>query len=171
MRTPGRRLSTTAAVSATAAAALALAAGTAAAATAPGVTLAWRAVERDVVSAGEVVTPDRAPDGHFTLTLDARSTPLKVRQIEVRLTDRQGVADGSQIWDTVPRNGYWALGVVPTGGRVLNPAEKALAVTVRGKATFELYAANSGYFTAGQYFKVRVMLADGRALRAVARVR
>lgn len=145
-----------------------LAAGASAAA-GPAVSLAWVGIGGDYVSASEATSPDKAADGRFRLTIDPRATRIAVTAIEVRLTDRVGAADGSQIWDTVPGNGLWALGVVQ-GKRYVNRAGKAVSLPLRARTVLDLYAANSGYFTEGQYFRVTVTLSNGAALRAVAAV-
>ena len=139
-------------------------------AAAPQAWLYWKELFGDFVSASETTRPDGANDGHFVLTIDPHGAPgLTVTAVELRSTDPTGKSDGSQVWDTVPGNGMWALGV-GWKGTYLNAGTKALKGAIKGRTAFDLYAASSGYFLDGNAFKVLVTLSNGTKLRALAKI-
>lgn len=152
------------------AAALVLAAPVAArSSAAPTATLTWRGVDADRVSNSESQARDGRKDGHFTLVVNPHRTPISINALEVRLTDATGTADGSQIWDTVPNNGLWALAAI-FKGRYVNALGQGFAMGLTAPTTIELYCGDSGYFTKGQVFRVTVQLSTGAKVRALATV-
>src|SRR5262249_39555556 len=111
----------------------------------------------DKVGPGGTATPDRRPDGHFRLELTGSGT---ITSITVKTADATGKECCGQVWNTVPRDSFWILGVVENG-RQLNPTDRNISIPFSGSATLDLYGSDSGYFTPGQRFLVDVGLAGG----------
>ena len=123
---------------------------------------AWIGMDVDGVGSGGSGPPDGAADGHFTLDIDI-NTPYEVRYIVVYTTDAQGNPAGGQYWHT-QNTGNWPLGVYLQGSR-LNDGHVASLGTHSGYRRFDLVAANSGYFNAGQHFVVEVDVGLSEPLR------
>lgn len=128
-------------------------------------TVGLRYVDRtsDKVGTGSRATPDGSPDGHFRLTVTAQG---RVTAITLRTTDASGKPCCGQIWNTVPRDPWWILGVF-RNGKQINAVDANISDPVAGTVTYDIYGANSGYFNAGQRFIVTVDFANGSCLAAL----
>ena len=120
----------------------------------------------DRVGSGSRATPDGSPDGHFRLTVKANA---RVASIWLRTVDASGKACCGQIWNTVPRDQWWILGVF-RNGRQLNRVDANISDPVSGSAVYDLYGSNSGYFNPGQRFSISVALDTGACLSALATI-
>ena len=93
------------------------------------------------------------------------------RAATARLTlttaDASGKACCGQIWNTVPKDSYWILGVF-RDGKSLNPADQDVSIPFTGSVTLDLYGSDSGRFEIGQRFRVDATLAGGGTVSAVA---
>jgi hypothetical protein len=76
-------------------------------------------------------------------------------------SDSSGKACCGQVWNTVPRDQWWILGVFRNGTQ-LNPVDENVSDPVSGSATYDLYACDSGFFRTGQSFVIAVSLAAAR---------
>jgi hypothetical protein len=122
---------------------------------------------RDRVGKGPTgLDPDGALDAAFTLTLAPGAGPRTVTQLDLRRTD------GSGIWDTVPGNIFWALGValVPDGP-LLNAGNSAVNFDLADGASVTLFAADTGgLFAPGSAFTLTATFSDGSTATASASV-
>ena len=126
--------------------------------------LAYVDKSSDKVGSGSQATPDKSPDGHFRLSVTASDT---VTTITLKTADASGKPCCGQVWNTVPRDGWWILGVFKAG-KQLNPVDVNVVDKVSGSATYDIYAADSGYFKPGQHFIAYVNFASGACVSAVA---
>jgi hypothetical protein len=131
-------------------------------------TAAWIGLERDVVGAGSDAAPDGQPDGHFRLQLDGGNAVRTVDYIALYSADAAGTPSGNQVWDTRP-NEFWILGVERANYR-LNPRDGDIADQIWGKATYNVFAADSGWFNPGQSFLFMVHFKDGAKVTALATI-
>ena len=112
---------------------------------------------RDVVSRSERLAGDRVNDWMFGIRLRASGT---VASITVRNTNGP-----YSVWDTIPRNGRWLLGVLNNKGQVLNRSDGSVNFSISGTTDLYLLAADNGVLKAGKTsFKVIVKFADGTTL-------
>ena len=125
--------------------------------------LAYVDATADSVGTGPRATPDGSADGHFRLTVNGNDT---IRRIELRTADAGGTPCCGQVWNTVPNDPWWILGVF-RNGRQLNPVDTNISDRIAGSATYDLYGANSGFFRVGQRFVVFVNFASGSCLSAL----
>ena len=123
-----------------------------------------------VTSADGTIRTDNRNDAAFDITVAGPLTSLSLI-----VTDAEGKAKSNQIWDTsvgdtaVPgqdigvtfrRGGQtWQVGVFEND-RLLNRADGSLPA-LEGTRHLRLYAANSGFFTAGVYFRWVLQRPDG----------
>jgi hypothetical protein len=120
----------------------------------------------DKVGPGSQATPDGRPDGHFQVTVTANDT---VTAIDLRTADANGKPCCGQVWNTVPNDGFWILGVF-RGGTQLNPVDENISDPVAGSVTYDVYGSDSGFFNAGQRFVVSVSFASGSCVAALAQI-
>ena len=143
-----------AAIASTAAVALAWAlAGGGAAGAAPGVVLTWVGVDADVVGYGGENEQDGIPDAHFRVTFTVAEDTL-FDTIDLVGTDAAGANPLGLVWTTHPGD-QTILGVVQNGRR-LNPPPgwNAMGGKIVGSATYDLYAADYGFFLPGMQYRV-----------------
>ncbi len=129
--------------------------------------LRYRGFTQDKVGRGAKAGPDGKRDAQFDLTVNTGGRTLKVRKLELSVSDAKGKT-WKKTWDTQP-GGHWILGV-DRGGKRLNRRDKAVTPTITGRATFTLWASNDfwknaagrrfSYFTRGGYFTVRLYTAS-----------
>src|SRR5262249_50659612 len=74
--------------------------------------LAYLDKSTDKVGTGSQATPDGRPDGHFQVTVNATDS---VTAIDLRTSDSSGKACCGQVWNTVPRDQWWIVGVFRNG--------------------------------------------------------
>ena len=128
----------------------------------------------DKVGAASQATPDGRPDGHFRLAVTANDT---ITAITLRTLDANGQApidaNGKpccgQIWNTVPNDPWWILGVF-RGGTQLNPVDKNISAPLAGSVTYDLYAPDFGYLKPGQRLVVSVNFASGSCVSALTQI-
>jgi hypothetical protein len=128
----------------------------------------WVGVDADYVSQSAAAIADGAADGHFTFTYETDIGPYEIRSITVESSDAEGNPAGGQVWTTASSR-YWVLGVVRQGVR-LNDGHVPSLGTHQGFRSFDLYAADSGWFQPGQHFIVEVDMGGGTPLRQVVRI-
>jgi hypothetical protein len=135
----------------------------------PTITLGFDGILRDKVGQGESpVSGDGQLDGTFTMTLGAASGNRIVTGMTLTRSGQVGV------WDTIPGNGFWALGAatsLDTG--LLNAANGSVNIPLSAGGSLKLFAADfvngsfpSGLFTAGSTFTVNVNFLDGSSASA-----
>jgi hypothetical protein len=120
----------------------------------------------DRVGSGSVAKPDGRADGHFRVTVTATD---RVTAITLRTADAAGKPCCGQVWNTVPRDQWWILGVF-RGGRQLNAVDENISDPVGGSATYDVYGADTGYFRQGQRFVVTVEFRSGSCVEALTTV-
>jgi hypothetical protein len=110
---------------------------------------------------------DGSLDGTFTLTLAAGSGARTVTQLDLRRTDNSG------IWDTLPGNIFWTLGVASSfGGSLLNAGDGTVNFEFLDGSSVTLFAADKGgSFTAGSSFTLTATFSDGSTAAATATAR
>ncbi|HET6638716.1 MAG TPA: LCCL domain-containing protein, partial [Gemmatimonadota bacterium] len=128
----------------------------------------WIGMDADFVGVGGSGSPDGAADGHFTFTVDSDIGPYEIRSIAVVSSDAAGNASGGQVWHSA-NSSYWLLGVSRQGVR-LNDGPVPSLGTHQGFSSFDLYAADSGWFQPGQHFVVEVDMGGGTPIRQVVRI-
>ena len=118
----------------------------------------------DIVGGNEILRGDNRMDWMFTIRLKVRGT---VTGITVRNVDGQ-----HSVWDTYPGNGFWLLGVMGYGNRVLNKKNGSVNIPVNGEVDLYLLAADNhpanGTLSAGKTrYKVEIKMADGQVFERI----
>ncbi len=117
----------------------------------------------DLVGAGEGFQPDGTPDTKVYVSVSL--TNARLQSMSFRNTD-----GAFALWDTVPGNGMWLLGVnmlQDSGDYVnLNNADGSLQqIDVSGEVLFELRLHDSGVIAGRQNsFQLEIELADGQKI-------
>ena len=111
----------------------------------------------DRVGQGTRATPDGSLDGHFRLDVTGDGT---ITSITLRTADASGKPCCSQVWNTIPNDSWWILGVFENG-RQLNPTDRNVSIPVSGSVTLDLYATDTSYVKLGQRFLADVAFAGG----------
>jgi uncharacterized repeat protein (TIGR01451 family) len=137
----------------------------------PSISLSFDGKVRDRVGQGEApsfIAPDGQLDGTFTVTLLPSSGNRTVTSINLSRTGPIG------IWDTVPGDGFWVLGVA--GGldtALLNGSDGSVNFPLTAGASFKIFAADfingtfpNGLFIGGSNFMVTVNFSDGSTATA-----
>ena len=89
-----------------------------------------------------------------------RSDSRAIKALTLESTDEKGNPAGEQVWNTIPED-CWNIGVRDSNNKLLNPVDEENPIPVKGRVRFELYLADSGYFKAGQHFKLTINYIDG----------
>src|SRR5439155_26599372 len=94
---------------------------------------------RDRVGKGtSAVNPDGAPDGTFTLKLEAGSGARTLTQLELRRSD------GAGAWDTIPATSYWLLGAASgLDAPLANSSTGSLTLALSEGQTIDLFATDT----------------------------
>ena len=120
------------------------------------VTVGYSGKLRDRVGAGNTsLTPDGSLDGTFSVALPLESDNRTVTALDLR---------GPGIWDTLPSNGYWALGAASTLDSALyNNSNATVNFAVLDGGSFVIFASDSGgsLFNPGNAFTLTVYFGDG----------
>jgi hypothetical protein len=105
--------------------------------------------------------PDGRLDGH--LQVAARFAPdVELLAIALYSAVPDGRPHGGLVWHSSGAP-HWVLGVYD-GGRALNETPGPSLGRFSGEKTFDLYAADGGWFVQGNWLLVMAWLGDGRAL-------
>ncbi|MFT3771526.1 MAG: hypothetical protein QM820_39430 [Minicystis sp.] len=123
-------------------------------------TIPYLPTPQDEVTGGEPgIGADGSADGRFDATIVGPVTDL-----EVWITDVNGVVLNTLVYDTIAGNGRWVLGVSTDGGStLLNTPSGSIPAQPSGTHTFALYGASSySYANDGStYWQLRAHFADG----------
>ncbi len=139
----------------------------------PTIGLSWNSLEpvRDKVrgaDGGGGLTPDGKTDGLFRLQVNMESAVKTVDRVTLASSQAATV-----IWDTIPGNGPWVLGIFD-GGTSLNESDGAINQMVSGLFVVTLYASDTdpaSLFPPDTYtYTVTVHFTDGSTLSAQARI-
>ena len=115
--------------------------------------LSYGGITRDVVGAGENLLADGRLDAEFAITLSESKTITK-------LTLSNGMGG---VWDTVPSNGTWFLGITAAGGTgaLLNTPTADANVSGMAFLAYAADAATPTYILPGMTMTVTAQFSDG----------
>lgn len=110
---------------------------------------------RDRVSQSESVTGDGALDATFNVALPFFNNSGSIADITL---DR---GDGP-VWDTIPNNGLWTLGVAPSYDAPMVVSSGGIGFSPASGSSFKIFASDAAnFFAAGKTFKLTVRFRDG----------
>lgn len=125
-------------------------------------------VDADKVTTSDSVHPDGVKDGHFRVTLTL-ANQTEIKSFRLVGINADGSENGGQIANTNNPT-YFNLAVVNSAGQTLNlnmgyPATLGkFATGADNNLTLDLYASDSGFFTADTKYRLEIILGDGSKL-------
>lgn len=128
--------------------------------------LSWSYVTSDWVGAESPPRPDGIADGHFQLRVVAAHGLLV--GLALCASNPRGTC-GSQSWSLAPTPDERPLALV-RDGRLVDENNGGVLARIDGEATFDLYAADVGWFRDGNWMLARGLLEDGRMFEALLQI-